>query len=77
MWRRYKVNYQYVEPVRASVRDSDFPELFYKIDEVDKELLDAEKPKQSEEKPKTKWLMSSDECSVSCGGGNNNSSQFL
>ena len=77
MWRRYRVNYQYIEPFGASFRDSDFPEPLHKVDEVDKELLDAEKRKQSEKKTKTKWLISSDECSVSCGGGSDNSSQFF
>ena len=77
MWRRYKVNYQYIEPFRASFRDSDFPEPLHKVDEVDKEFLDAEKQRQSEGKTKTKWLISSDECSVSCGGGSDNLSQMF
>ncbi|XP_067058083.1 A disintegrin and metalloproteinase with thrombospondin motifs 6-like [Acropora muricata] len=69
MWRRYRVNYQYIEPFGASFRDSDFPEPLHKVDEVDKELPNAEKRRQSERKTKTKWLTSSDQCSVSCGGG--------
>ena len=61
---------------RGLIQDSDFPEFFREIDEVDKELSDAvaaaEKPK-----PKFKWIMSSEGCSVSCGGGNNSNSHFM
>lgn len=49
--------------------DTDLPELFREIEEVDKELSDAKAPSQDEEKAKMKWIMSSEECSVSCGGG--------
>ena len=59
---------------RGLIQDSDFPEFFREIDEVDKELSDVV---AADKKPKTKWIMSSEGCSVSCGGGNNNNSHFL
>lgn len=59
---------------RGLIQDSDFPEFFREIDEVDKELSDAV---AVEEKPKTKWIMSSEGCSVSCGEGNNSNSHFM
>lgn len=61
---KYKVNYQYVKPGTQSTRslstESYFPDLFRDIYDVDKELR---------EKPKMKWIMSSQECSVTCGVG--------
>lgn len=72
-WDEYKVNYQYVKPVTQSTRslsvDSDFPNLFREIFEVDKELREAEEQSEDVEKPKMKWIMSSQGCSVTCGGG--------
>ena len=72
---KYKVVYQYaIRGAQSTLRDtedSEFPELFREIEEVDKELSDAETPSQVDEKPKMKWIMSSEGCSVSCGGGNN------
>ena len=70
----YKVNYQYIKPGSQSTRslsvDSDFPELLQEIYEVDKELREAEDPSDSDAgKPKVKWIMSSEGCSVTCGGG--------
>ena len=70
-WNKYKVNYQYVKPGTQFMRsiESDFPDLFREIYEVDKELREAEGLSEDEEKPKMKWIMSSQECSVTCGGG--------
>ena len=71
--KKYKVNYQYVKPVTQSTRslstESYFPDLLREIYEVDKELREAEEQSEDEEKPKMKWVMSSQECSVTCGGG--------
>ena len=70
---KYKVNYQYVKPGTQSTRslgiESDFPDLFREIYEVDKELREAKEQSEGEEKPKMKWIMSSQGCSVTCGGG--------
>ena len=67
------MNYQYVKPgtqfVRTLSSDSDFPDLFREIYEVDKELREAEEQSEDDEKPKMKWMMSPQECSVTCGGG--------
>ena len=75
---RYKVKYQYAiggaQARRGLSQDSDFPEFFREIDEVDKEISDSV---AAAEKPKTKWVMSSEGCSVSCGGGNNSSNSRL
>ena len=59
---------------RGLIQDSDFPEFFREIDEVDKELSDVV---AADKKPKTKWILSSEECSVSCGGGNNYSNSHF
>ena len=67
------MNYQYVKPVTQSTRslstESYFPDLLREIHEVDKELREAEEQSEDEEKREMKWVMSSQECSVTCGGG--------
>ena len=67
------MNYEYVKPGTQSTRslsvDSDFPELFREIYEVDKELREADERSEDAEKPAMKWIMSSEGCSVTCGGG--------
>lgn len=72
-WDKYKVNYQYVKPGAQSTRsfsiESDFPDLFREIYKVNKELREAEGQSEVEERPKMKWIMSSQGCSVTCGGG--------
>lgn len=78
---KYKVNYQYVKPGTQSTRslstESYFPDLFRDIYEVDKELREAEGQSEDEEKPKMKWIMSSQECSVTCGVGRHKSLLLL
>lgn len=70
---KYKVNYQYIKPGTQSTRslslESDFPDLFREIYELDKGLRGAEEQSDDEEKPKMKWIMSSQGCSETCGGG--------
>ena len=70
---KYKVNYQYVKPGTQSTRsvgtESYFTDLLREIHEVDKELREAKGQSEDEEKPKMKWMMSSQGCSVTCGGG--------
>lgn len=57
-WDQYKVNYEYVKPGAQSTRslsvDSDFPELFREIYEVDKELREADERSEDAEKPKVR-----------------------
>lgn len=72
--KRYKVSYQYEKGRawtgrRGLIPDNDFPELFREIDAVDKELSDMKASSEDAERPKTKWIMKSEGCSVSCGEG--------
>ena len=75
--KKYKVTGRYVIGGAQSRRDlfsnsDDFPELIQELEEVNKELSDAKKANQAREKTKTKWIMTSEGCSVTCGEGMNN-----
>ncbi|KAM7430783.1 disintegrin and metalloproteinaseith thrombospondin motifs protein [Porites harrisoni] len=72
--KKYKVTGRYVIGGVQSRRDlfsnsDDFPELIQELEEVNKELSDAKKANQAREKTKTKWIMTSEGCSVTCGEG--------
>lgn len=75
--KKYKVTGRYVIGGAQSRRDlfsnnDDFPELIQELEEVNKELSDAKKANRAREKTKTKWIMTSEGCSVTCGEGMNN-----
>lgn len=75
--KKYKVTGRYMIGGAQSRRDlfsnsDDFPELIQELEEVNKELSDAKKANQAREKTKTKWIMTSEGCSVTCGEGMNN-----
>lgn len=75
--KKYKVTGRYMIGGAQSRRDlfsnsDDFPELIQELEEVNKELSDAKKANQVREKTKTKWIMTSEGCSVTCGEGMNN-----
>ena len=72
--KKYKVTGRYVIGGAQSRRDlfsnsNDFPELIQELEEVNKELSDAKKANQAREKTKTKWIMTSEGCSATCGEG--------
>lgn len=75
--KKYKVTGRYVIGGAQSRRDlfsnnDDFPELIQELEEVNKELSDAKKANRAREKTKTKWIMTSEGCSGTCGEGMNN-----
>ena len=72
--KKYKVTGRYVIGGAQSRRDlfsnsNDFPELIQELEEVNKELSDAKKANQAREKTETKWIMTSEGCSATCGEG--------
>ena len=75
--KKYKVTGRYVIGGAQSRRDlfsnsDDFPELIQELEEVNQELSDAQKANQAREKTKTKWIMTSEGCSATCGEGMGN-----
>lgn len=73
--KKYKVTGRYVIGGAQSRRDlfsisDDFPELVRELEEVNKELSDTKEANQAREITKTKWVMTSEGCSATCGEGN-------
>ena len=80
MNREYKVNYQYFGPDTNSYRslDGDISEIFREYSELNQELNDAVNGEETDEEVTTfKWMMSTKECSSSCGGGKKSEQTLL